>query len=276
MSLVSIIVPCYNQAAYLDEALESVVKQTYTYWECIIINDGSTDNTNSVVKKWISKDVRFKYLEQENKGVVIARNNGIKIAVGDYILPLDADDKIGEDYILLAIEQFENQKNLKLVYCEAAYFGDKVEIWNLPEFTLAELAVRNIIFNCAVFKKKDWELIGGYDENCNKGLEDWEFWINLLKNGGAVYKIPKVCFYYRQLRNSRNVTISPDQYEKIYQYLSLKHTAFFIMYLGSFKLLNERLIKLERQKEKLIKQLEARNKPLTFKFFFKALLNLLK
>ncbi|MRT17170.1 glycosyltransferase [Vitellibacter sp. q18] len=276
MSLVSIIVPCYNQAVYLYEALESVVKQSYTNWECIIINDGSTDNTIDIANIWISRDTRFKYLEQENKGVVNARNYGIKKAIGDYILPLDADDKISEDYIMLAIERFDNQKNLKLVYCEAAYFGDKTGKWYLPEFTLAELAVRNIIFNCAVFKKKDWESIGGYDDNFYEGLEDWEFWINLLKNGGAVYKIPKICFYYRQLSNSRNVSISPDQYEKIYQRLSLKHTAFFIKYLGSFKLLNDRIIKLEGQKVKLIKQVEAKNKSLTVKKIFKALVSHLK
>lgn len=68
MALVSIIVPCFNQAQYLDECLQSVLNQTYAHWECIIINDGSTDNTAEISKKWIEKDTRFFYFEKENGG----------------------------------------------------------------------------------------------------------------------------------------------------------------------------------------------------------------
>lgn len=77
-ALISIIVPCYKQAHYLGEALQSVLEQTYENWECIIINDGSPDNTEIVAKKWIEKDVRFRYLYKENGGLSSARNAGIK------------------------------------------------------------------------------------------------------------------------------------------------------------------------------------------------------
>ena len=92
---VSVIVPCYNQAQYLDEALQSILNQSFTDWECIVVNDGSKDNTEFISNEWIKKDSRFKYVYQDNGGLSNARNVGIKKAEGEFILPLDADDKIG-------------------------------------------------------------------------------------------------------------------------------------------------------------------------------------
>ena len=92
MPKVSVIVPCYNQGEYLADALESVLYQTFTDWECIIVNDGSSDNTEEVANKFCELDKRFKYISQTNQGVSAARNNGIKASSGTYILPLDGDD----------------------------------------------------------------------------------------------------------------------------------------------------------------------------------------
>ena len=78
--LVSIIVPCYNQAHFLDEALQSVLSQTYTNWECIIVNDGSPDNTENIAEKWLAVDSRFKYIKKDNGGLSSARNIGIKMS----------------------------------------------------------------------------------------------------------------------------------------------------------------------------------------------------
>ena len=90
--LISIIVPCYNVAAFLDKSLNGIYNQTYSNWECILINDGSIDNTKEILESWENKDSRFKVINQENKGVSIARNNGLKIATGDFIYFFDADD----------------------------------------------------------------------------------------------------------------------------------------------------------------------------------------
>lgn len=253
---VSIVIPCYNQAQFLEEALASVLAQTYQDWECIVVNDGSKDETESIATKWLIKDSRFKYLAQENSGVVVARNNGINQATGTYILPLDADDKISKDYLSLAIAKFTKDPKLKVVYSSAMLFGAKEGLWQLPDYSLKQLAERNVIFSSAIYKKADWKRVDGYDINMKEGLEDWEFWINILKGGGEVYKIPEVCFYYRQLDSSRNTSIAKEQYYKLYDYLSLKHTSFFIEQLGSFKKLNDRLLKLERQHLRLNKELE--------------------
>ena len=110
--LVSIIVPCYNQAIYLTECLNSVLNQTYSNWECLIIDDGSPDNTFEIANLFIEKDKRFKYFKKENGGLSSARNFGIKQSFGEFILPLDADDKIHQDYISEVVKIFVKDETI--------------------------------------------------------------------------------------------------------------------------------------------------------------------
>ena len=243
--LVSIIVPCYNQAQYLDEALQSVFDQTYTNWECIIINDGSPDNTEEVAKKWVSKDTRFVYLKKENGGLSSARNAGINTAKGVFILPLDADDKIAPNYITLAVKSFQENLLLKIVYCKAKKFGIDNGIWQLPPFSLYDLCKFNMIFCSALFRKKDWELVGGYDIHMIYGLEDWEFWIAILKNGGHVKCLDEIGFFYRIKSQSMVGQLNEKKREYLFDYMSIKHADFFVKKLGSFHALS---LKLEKQK----------------------------
>ena len=88
----SIIVPCYNQAAFLSETLDSILKQTFRDWECIVVNDGSPDNTSQVAGRYVELDPRFSLIETENRGVSAARNTGIRASHGEFILPLDGDE----------------------------------------------------------------------------------------------------------------------------------------------------------------------------------------
>lgn len=228
MNLISIIVPCYNQAQYLDECLQSVIEQTYVNWECIIVNDGSTDNTAEIAQKWVNKDSRFLYLFKKNGGLSSARNEGILISKGEFIVPLDADDKIANDYIFLAFEEFGKADDIKVVYCQAEKFGSESGIWNLPKFSPEYLASENMIFCTAMYRKKDWERVGGYDTNMIYGLEDWEFWIAILKDGGEVKCINKVGFYYRINQNSMARTINLEQRKFSVEYVGKKHIDFIL------------------------------------------------
>ncbi|OUL63023.1 glycosyltransferase family A protein [Flavobacterium sp. AJR] len=241
--IVSIIVPCYNQAQYLNEALQSVLDQTYENWECIIISDGSLDNTQEIAENWVKKDKRFRYYYQQNAGVSSARNLGIRNSIGEYILPLDGDDKIAQNYIQQAIKAFENDESLKLVYCKAEKFGDETGNWNLAPFSLKALALDNMIFCSAVYRKRDWELVRGYDDNMQEGLEDWEFWIAFLKNGGNVLCLDITGFYYRIKLVSRQKKLDTVIKDKLFNYLSIKHADFFVQHLGSFGALNNNLLK---------------------------------
>jgi glycosyltransferase involved in cell wall biosynthesis len=240
---VSIIVPCYNQAKYLNEALQSVQEQTYANWECIIVNDGSLDETEEIVQEWVAKDTRFSYLKKENGGLSSARNFGISSSKGEFILPLDADDKIAHNYVGLAIRSFEEDPSLKVVYCRAEKFGDGTGIWQLQPFSLLNLCSNNMIFCSAMYKKQDWELAGGYDEKMSFGWEDWEFWISILKNGGNVKCLDEVGFYYRIKSNSMVKLLDEDKKKYLLEYMSIKHVDFFVEQLGSFKYLNDTLEK---------------------------------
>lgn len=246
---VSIIVPCYNQAQYLEEALQSVLCQTYDNWECIIVNDGSPDNTEEIIEKWCKKDGRFKNIYQKNGGLSSARNLGISVAIGEVILPLDADDKIGLNYVSLAIEAFEKSSSLKVVYCKAEKFGEEIGEWRLPSFSLFNLSRNNLIFCSAFFKKEDWKSVGGYDISMKHGWEDWEFWIAILKNGGTVKRLEEVCFHYRIKKNSMLQSMNHKNEIDILNYLSVKHVDFFVKYYGSFKEMEHQLTVLKKMNE---------------------------
>lgn len=253
MPKISIIVPCYNQAQYLDEALQSVANQTYENWECIIVNDGSTDDTEETARVWIEKDKRFSYLLLENGGLSNARNSGISKAICEFILPLDADDKIAANYIEAALEAFEKDDTLKVVYCKAEKFGEESGIWNLHSFSLFNLAQKNMIFCSAFFRKKDWQLVGGYDPGMIYGWEDWEFWIAILKNGGNVKCLDQVGFYYRIKSKSMLNQVNHDHSAYLQEYVSVKHADFFVKTFGSFAFLNT-------QRDDLKKEYEAKLK----------------
>jgi glycosyltransferase involved in cell wall biosynthesis len=253
--LVSIIVPCYKQAQYLDEALQSVLDQTYQNWECIIINDGSPDNTEHVAAKWVKNDSRFNYFYKKNEGVSIARNFGIIHASGQFILPLDADDKLGHDYVSHAIGTFEKEDSLKIVYCKAEKFGHEEGEWALNPFSLYNLSKKNMIFCSALYRKSDWELVGGYDANMVNGLEDWEFWVAMLKDGAKVHCLDIIGFYYRTKERSRNNQLINEDKKHLQEYLNIKHADFFVKQLGSSIALNNSL---ERTKSSYRRKLKSK------------------
>ncbi len=199
--LISIIMPCYNQAEFLPMALDSVLKQTYTNWEIIVIDDGSEDNIDLVIKPFLANP-KVKYYKKENGGLSNARNYGIQNCKGELILPLDADDKIHAVYISKAISEFDKDMSLTLVYSRAFYFGELNEEWIFPDYDFKSLLSQNLIFCSAIFKKEDFNLVGGYREELKHGREDWDLWLRLLNETNKVVKIPEVLFYYRKHKNS--------------------------------------------------------------------------
>lgn len=199
--LVSIIVPCFNYGEFLSEALHSVLVQTYDYWECWVIDDGSTDNTRSVAKVFCDRDARFKYLHQNNKGHSAARNFGIENSSGSLILPLDADDLININFLESAVSEMLNNPDVKLVTGQVQYFGEVDDMLIIPPFDLKNFLTINYISITSLFRKKDFNDTTGFDESM-LGFEDWDFFIQLLKDGGAVSILPIVSLYYRKKDNS--------------------------------------------------------------------------
>lgn len=196
MPKVSVIIPCFNQGLYLDEAVDSVLAQTFQDFEILVVDDGSTDAETIKMLKDYARP-RTRVIHTDNQGLSAARNNGIREAQGAYILPLDADDKIGKGYLEDAVRVLDQYPETGIVYCEASYFGVRGGRWDLPEYSLDKIMNHNVIFCTALFRKADWAAVGGYNVNMVYGWEDWDFWLSLIHRGLKVYRIPKIHFYYR-------------------------------------------------------------------------------
>jgi len=227
MPKVSVIIPCYNQGQYIDEAVESVLNQTYKDFEIIIINDGSTEDfTKKLLHNY--KKPKTRVLHTDNQGLASARNEGIKEANGKYILPLDSDDKIGGEYLEEAVNILDENPGIGIVYCKAESFGAVDGKWELPEYSLEEMLVDNIIFCSAFFRKEDWEKVGGYNPDMIYGWEDYDLWLSLIEKNILIYQIPKVLFYYRVLAGSMVKSKSRKQKVEMFVKIFHKHQDLFV------------------------------------------------
>ena len=128
-TLVSIIIPTFNRANLIVETLDSVLLQTYQHWECIIIDDGSTDNTEYIVGNYLKKDSRFRYYHRPKnrlKGGNAARNYGFELCKGEYVNWFDSDDVMDPDFIKFKILKFKKEKETDAVISKTAMFKDNI------------------------------------------------------------------------------------------------------------------------------------------------------
>lgn len=194
----SIVIPCYNHGTYLEECLAELqdIRTDYEY-EVIVVNDGSTEpETLKILDSLEGSDICI--INQSNKGLAAARNSGIHVARGKYILPLDCDNILLETYINDGIGMLESEEKLGVVYANAEYFGEREGIWRVPDFDYRKLYMANYIDACAIFRKKDWEHVGGYDERMPyMGWEDWDLWMRLALAGIRFKHLSRVGFKYR-------------------------------------------------------------------------------
>lgn len=217
MNLVSIIIPVYNQEKYLAETLQSVINQTYSNWECILVNDGSVDNSIAIINDYLAQDQRFHFINSENKGVSNARNLALKQVNGDFILFLDGDDLIHPEKIQIALSNFEENTNLSIVFTTTNYFQDSIENIlypmkideNLLNFTDLLLYWNEKIIlpiHSAIIKKSVFE---GIEFNTNlTAQEDWLVWLRLFQKNPKVIVLDTVLSYYRKHDSSRTQSFS--------------------------------------------------------------------
>lgn len=203
--LVSVVIPVYNMEEFLEETLDSVLSSDYPNFEVIVMDDGSKDRSLEIAESYKSRYENVRVYTQANSGVATARNHAISKAGGVYILPVDADNRISKELIHSAVDILESDPEVKVVCPRAEFFGDRSGEWVLPPFSLSLLARKNMMDTCAVYRKSEWERIGGY---CAEivAREDWEFWISMLKDGGKVVKLPEIGLFYRVREQSKRVT----------------------------------------------------------------------
>ncbi|MEG4282323.1 FkbM family methyltransferase [Microcoleus sp. A006_D1] len=199
-ALVSIIIPCYNHANLLREAVESVVSQTYQNWECIIVNDGSTDDTsnfaNYLIQLYSQKALRL--IDKPNTGPADSRNVGVQNSSGKLILFLDADDKIHPKFIEECVEVLLAKPNVGFVYTDVQHFGANCDFVTHGDFDPNLFLRDNQAPATSLFRREIYEQVGGLKKVMKLGCEDWEFWISAYEKGWLGYRLPQPYLYYRQ------------------------------------------------------------------------------
>lgn len=231
-SLITIIVPCYNQAQHLGESLQSVFEQTYKNWECVIVNDGSPDNTEEIALNWVKRDSRFKYFLKQNGGVSTARNFGIEQSDGDFIQFLDADDILDKkklEFSLELIKKFSDH-NIKIVISDfrmfinnssktsAPYCSLNNQLLNFESLLYFWNATFSIPIHCGLFEASLFESIR-FPEDMT-AQEDWVVWVSIYKTGCKSIFLDEALAFYRINPSGRTKTMSlyEDQL-KAFEYL---------------------------------------------------------
>lgn len=217
---VSVIIPCYNYGKYLGECIESVLRQTYPVKEIIVVDDESIDNTQEVAERY-----NVIYIYQKNKGLSGARNTGIKKATGEYIMCLDADDKLNPGAIEEHMKLVDD--DLTIAQCALMEFDERhvIAVPTTPT-GLQRIMTGNTIFCNAMFSKRVWEAVGGYDEHetLRWGWEDYEFWIRCLEYGCHVNTSDFIALRYRCHEGQMTQATTHPHWDDLKKYIMNKHS----------------------------------------------------
>jgi len=190
MPYISVIIPVYNQAHYIRDAVKSVATQTYTDWELVVVDDGSTDNSPSVLSELASSVPRTSVIRQENQGRAAARNTGLEAAAGSLIVFLDADDQLYPHKLERQVTFLQEHPDVGVVYSDVMLCDEtgqelvRHSLANMPHHPsgriVESLFLRNSIpIHSAMVRRTCIEQAGVFDENLPQGTEDWDFWIRL-------------------------------------------------------------------------------------------------
>jgi glycosyltransferase involved in cell wall biosynthesis len=212
---ISVIIPLYAYAQYLDEAIQSVLAQTVKPDEIICVSDGAIDNSVEIAKKY-----PVKIIEKKNGGLASARNAGIREATSEFVMSFDSDDLMRpnciEEHMKLA------DKNT-IVTCGLMAFGSEAYTARPREATIDLLMKTNTIYSNSVFPKKMWEDVGGFDENMKLGLEDWEYWIRCAKAGAKFVTSDEVCLLWRRHPQAMSTASANPNWDSITKYIREKN-----------------------------------------------------
>lgn len=224
MPRVAVIIPCYNHGRHLDDAVASVLAQTFGDFEIFVVNDGSTDAFTVNLLKDYRRD-KTTVLHKENGHLSSARNHGIKNSRSEFILTLDADDRFAPGFLEAAVKILDDEPRTGVVTCWTQCFGMKHHLitHKTGGGTVDFLSQNRCAASC-LFRRRCWEDAGGYDETMKLGYEDWSFWIAVTGHGWSVHCIPQALFFYRVAESSM-VTGSDQIRPKLTRAMVHKHLA---------------------------------------------------
>jgi glycosyltransferase involved in cell wall biosynthesis len=222
----SFVIPCFNQAQYLREALHSLQRQTVPAWEAVVVDDCSTaGDPEAVVKATADERVRF-LRHAVNRGLAAARNTAVGAARTELIMPLDADDRLAPEFLARNLEAFADEA-VGFVYTDVLLFGAGTGCWHYGPFESAEIGRRQPLCGCSAFRLRAWKDVGGYCENpvIPMGNEDWDFWLGVVAKGYRGRHIPLPLYEYRQVPGSMARRLKPELW-KTHEFYFQRHREF--------------------------------------------------
>jgi glycosyltransferase involved in cell wall biosynthesis len=199
---VSVVIPCFNYGRYLADAVESTLAGTLRDVEIIIVDDGSTDDSRDVAQRLIDDhpEAAIELIAQPNCGAPgQVRNVGIERARGDYILCLDADDKIHPDFLRACVAALEAAPGAGIAYADLQMFDEADTLQQPPPTWNSRVECDcNFVGSASVFRRAAWDQVGGYETDLAMvGYEDWDFWVGCVEQGWTGVKAPGALWYYR-------------------------------------------------------------------------------
>jgi glycosyltransferase involved in cell wall biosynthesis len=223
---VSVVIPCFNHGEFLPEAVASVTASKRDDVELIVVDDGSTDErTCAEMDTLVARG--FRVIRQENKKLAAARNAAILASKGEYILPLDADDRLRPGWIDHGIRILAANPQVGVVYGDAEYFGTRTGRWNIGPFDRERLLRWNYIPVSAMYRRSIWEQNSGYDGTMPvQGLEDWDFWLGAFEHGWQFAYVPEILFDYRVANESMLTRVQGFE-RQVEEFIALKHASLY-------------------------------------------------
>lgn len=237
---VSIVIPCFNPGRVLLDTIESCARQSYRDFEIVIVNDGSDDPETLTVLESLS-GTGVVIIHTENQGVSSARNLGIRKATGEFILPLDADDLLSDDFLRHTVPVLEVNPDVGVVSGRVQLFGEVSGPWRLPEFSVTRMLLDNMVVVTSLFRKEDYLRLGGFRSNMSYGWEDWDFWLSMVELGRQFVMVPESEFYYRTSSVSRDSGMKLWQKIVMYACLIMNHKKLYLSHPAIVFKLSKRL-----------------------------------
>lgn len=219
--LVTVVIPVYNYGLRLEAMFQSVFNQTFKQLEIIVVDDGSTDNYVRAKLSALAQAGCIKLITQTNSGPSAARNRGIKESLGEYILPLDADDEINPDYLEKCVAALKADSRLSPVYCDTIHAGEMDLVEARPEWSEELLKSGPFIVNCSMFRREAFDKAGGYDTEL-KGWEDYDLWLRMMLNGYVGLRIPEPLFTYYHHESDGTVSTQANENQEALHHKILK------------------------------------------------------
>jgi glycosyltransferase involved in cell wall biosynthesis len=224
---VSVVIPCFNLGSYLDEAVDSVLAQTFQDFEIVVVDDGSTDEqTRRLLSDY--RKPRTRVIRSENRGLPAAKNLGLAQTTGPYVCMLDADDRLDPALLEKSVAALDGDPSVAFVSHWLRTFGDETWEWKPTRCDAPSLLDVNTVNGAALVRRTALEAVGGFDESMRDGCEDWDLWIGLVERGFKGRILPEVLFHYRRRPESMSRTMMRGEgHPRLYQRLAAKHSRIY-------------------------------------------------